>query len=212
MKIGSHETHPLADVFPLMDEQALATLADDIRDNGLLMSVTLTQDGRILDGRNRYLACLRVGVEPRFITYDHDDVGLMASYVASKNLQRRDLDPGQRALCARRLLALCRRRSPRKQPSLPGVPEADSTAAAALDDATPELLEATTRGDIPLAIAAQVAAMPDDEQRAFVEKARVVRTRAVELSPQELENLRDGYDSLGSHPATTVIERMVPGL
>ena len=47
-----------------MDDQGLQALAEDIRANGLLNDIVLHQ-GKILDGRNRYLACGMAGVEPR---------------------------------------------------------------------------------------------------------------------------------------------------
>lgn len=47
-------------------------LVQSIRDRGLLQPLVLDEDGRILDGRNRYAACKIHGIAPEFVTYDAD--------------------------------------------------------------------------------------------------------------------------------------------
>jgi hypothetical protein len=43
--------HPLAEIFPLLDESGLNAMADDIRKNGLHQAIII-HDGKVLDGRN----------------------------------------------------------------------------------------------------------------------------------------------------------------
>jgi len=171
VKIGNHQTHPAADAFPLMDDAALCGLVESIRAYGQWLPIVLL-DGMVLDGRNRYLACLQAGVEPKFTDYtgptDKDSV---AGYVAIMNLDRRDLTPGGRALSARRLGALIRERKPRNQPSLPGT-EADHQAEVVLGDGTKELHEAVERGEIPIELAAEVAKHEPEQQRKLIEKLK----------------------------------------
>ena len=99
MKFGPYESHPVADLFPLMrdtDREGFSGLITDIRDDGLIDPIVL--DGNVLlDGRNRYLACVEAEVEPRFIQFK--DLGLSISphvYAFERNQSRRSLTPEQR--------------------------------------------------------------------------------------------------------------------
>jgi ParB-like chromosome segregation protein Spo0J len=93
-----YDPHPAAMLFPMMPEEELQALAEDIRDNGLIDPIMLC-DGKILDGRNRYVACERVEVTPRFID-SNGSVHSPTLYVLSKNLHRRHLTISQRAAVA----------------------------------------------------------------------------------------------------------------
>ena len=50
------KVHPLAEIFPLLDDKALQDLADDIKQNGQQTPI-LACRGTIVDGRNRLKAC-----------------------------------------------------------------------------------------------------------------------------------------------------------
>ena len=103
MRIGCYQTDPACDLFPLMSESDLDDLAKDVGRNGLQSPIVL-HHGRILDGRNRLLACLRAGAEPRF---DHwRGAGSPMAWLVSMNLHRRHLDTSQRGMIAARALAV----------------------------------------------------------------------------------------------------------
>jgi hypothetical protein len=89
------EVHPLAAVFPMMTDDELVDLADDIKANGLLHNIVLDADGRLVDGRNRLRACEIAGVEPTFDRLNGHDA---AAFIVSANLARRNLTKGQQAM------------------------------------------------------------------------------------------------------------------
>lgn len=88
-----HELHPLCVLFPRLTGGEFDALRDDIAANGLRQPIVL-HDGMILDGGNRYLACLEAHVEPKFVQFDGDN---LVTFVLSANLHRRHMTPGQQA-------------------------------------------------------------------------------------------------------------------
>jgi hypothetical protein len=95
---GRVKAHSAADLFPLMADDELQALADDIAANGLNQPI-VTYDGAILDGRNRYRACEIASVEPEFEEWTDPGCGPVA-WVVSQNLLRRHLTATQRASLA----------------------------------------------------------------------------------------------------------------
>lgn len=75
----------------MMQADELQDLVTDIKNNGLIEPIVLYED-KILDGRNRYLACGEAGEKPHYDYYKGDEP---VSYVVSKNLHRRHLNPTQ---------------------------------------------------------------------------------------------------------------------
>jgi hypothetical protein len=99
-----YDFHPLADIFPILEDKspAFEALVDDVRERGQQEPVWLL-DGKILDGRNRYLACQRLNKEVQVKDFiGADPVG----FVLSANLHRRHLNESQRAMVAAKLASL----------------------------------------------------------------------------------------------------------
>jgi len=84
-------------MFPLLEQEELNELAEDIKKNGLLQPIIL-YDGKILDGRNRYLACNSINIKPKFIIGTFKNREEAEDYVISENLHRRHLNKDQIAI------------------------------------------------------------------------------------------------------------------
>lgn len=88
--------HPLAERFPMMSGDQFNQLRDDIRANGLREAIWL-YEGLILDGRNRYKACLELGIEIASRNFTGDSP---IAFVWSMNGARRQLTKSQLAALA----------------------------------------------------------------------------------------------------------------
>lgn len=91
--MAHHELHPLCTLFPRLAGAEFDALKADISANGLRQPIVLL-DGMILDGGNRYRACIDAGVKPTFTKFTG---GNIVSFVLSANLHRRHMSAGQQA-------------------------------------------------------------------------------------------------------------------
>ena len=96
---GDYKVHPLADQFPLIENKEFTKLVRDIEKIGLRNSIVLSPDAKtIVDGRNRFLACIEARVDPHFrILGEHYTPEMIIDFIVSENLRRRDLTTGQKA-------------------------------------------------------------------------------------------------------------------
>lgn len=168
--------HPIADAFPMMSEQELDDLAQDIKARGLQHPVVL-YEGKILDGRNRSEAAKRGGVPITHEAYDGDDP---VGFVISLNIKRRHLDQSQRAMAASKLAELPRGR-PSENASIDALTVADAAALMNVSEPSverakvvrrkgaPELVTAVEKGEIAVSTAADLARLPEPEQRNAIE-------------------------------------------
>jgi|SRR5215813_3158536 len=105
------KVHPAADLFPMLPEDELRKLGEDIKTNGLQEKVLLWRDAAgeryVVDGRNRLDAMEAVGLDTlkdnhlNLDLYDaawnrSEDVDVYA-YIISKNIRRRHLTKEQQA-------------------------------------------------------------------------------------------------------------------
>ncbi len=87
--------HPVAQLFPMLDVEGLGDLVESIREQGLLDPIVLDEQGRVLDGRNRLVACQAAGIKPEIVPYEGDDPD---GYALTVNITRRHLSKGQQAM------------------------------------------------------------------------------------------------------------------
>ena len=107
-EIGGLRVHPIANIMPMMSVSELDALALDIQEQGLREPIWLFKKEGVdylLDGRNRSLACQRVGVIPEYRYYEGDENSLLG-FVISLNIQRRSLSGGQKACLAIEILPM----------------------------------------------------------------------------------------------------------
>jgi hypothetical protein len=130
------KVHPGADVFPMMSDEELAKLGEDIEATGLKHQIILTSDGlTLLDGRNRLEPMERAGIPlNRSVHVRHYGDGDSVALVIASNIRRRHLTKEQQAD-----LIVAAHRASRQVGEVPkrhvkGKPgsEKDSTKAAAI--------------------------------------------------------------------------------
>ncbi len=97
--------HPAANVFPIMGDDELRLLADDIRANGLREPIFRDADDLIVDGRNRWIACRLADKHCGAIKFgpEHGDP---IAFIVSHNIHRRHMSSSQLAVCAAELATL----------------------------------------------------------------------------------------------------------
>jgi ParB-like chromosome segregation protein Spo0J len=224
------EFHPIANLFPLIQGDEFERLKDDVRANGLHHNI-VTYQGMILDGRNRYRACMAVGAQPRFVEYLGSDP---FGYVARLNLLRRHLSPTQRAMIAAEMATMKLGDNQHKggcapvptlltelksndKPSAPVVLVSQSeaadrmnvstrtvtSAAKVLEQGSPELIEAVKADAVTVKTAAVIADLPKAQQSEIVSEG----PKAVAGAAKVLRAGKAG--ALGSRPSSEKAEILI---
>jgi len=185
----TYEAHPYANEFPMMSDAELGDLAAKIKATRQEVPIVLDQHERVVDGRNRLAACRRAGVGPivekRIFKTDRD----VLDYVTAMNLARRHLSATQRAIIADRLANLKDGQHKSGMPT--GIPDTETplfVPSVSLDEAAeklkvsrrhtararrvrlnaiPEIQEMVAHEELTILPADEVAAMPEEEQRAM---------------------------------------------
>lgn len=188
------EFHPLANLFPLMPDAELVALGEDIEANGLRDPIWLFE-GKILDGRNRYLACIAKDIDHRVEYYRGKDA---LGFVLSKNLHRRHLSTSQRAMIAAELLNLrptdanLRPTVDQAAKALNVSPRSVDSASKVLEQAAPKLVNAVKAGEVTVAAAEAVSdALPKKEQAAVVKSGTVPEVAKEQREAQAIARKRE---------------------
>jgi N6-adenosine-specific RNA methylase IME4 len=178
--------HPFANLFPLIDGVEFEEFVADVRQCGGVREPIVLYEGKILDGRNRYRGSLQAGTPCPMRVYDGDDP---LSFVISLNLKRRHLDESQRAMVAAKLATLAHgQRQTGKFAALPTQAEASAllnvaersvrSAAVVRDHGAPELQHAVDRGEVAVSTAADLTALPIEQQQKVVARGEQEVLRA----------------------------------
>lgn len=175
----SYSIHPAAELFPPMSDDEFGRLIADIRDHGQRDPIVVHQNA-VIDGRNRFLACQRLGIEPKAIEWD--GVGTIEAFVVSKNLHRRHLNESQRAMIAAKLATLRHGSNQYRQE--------DASIAASSPNAT-----ASTTAPTSERTAQAEAAGLLNVSRASVQRARVVLDKGTK---EEIKSVEEGAAAVSS--------------
>lgn len=178
--------HDAANIFPLMGDDELALMANDIATHGLKVPIEKLGE-EIIDGRNRYRACLLCDVEPSYIAADIGDESPV-DYVISLNLLRRHLTEPQRAMVGARTIEHYAKEAKERQARKPkdsvpvNLPEQTGdardkagesvgvsgksvdSASKVIANGSASLIKAADSGEIAISTAAKLSALPKQEQ------------------------------------------------
>lgn len=189
--------HEAACIFPLMTDEQIDSLAKDIKTNGLIVPISV-MGGKILDGRNRWIACSRISKTPKTIVVNPTDP---IAYVLSMNRERRHLDDGQAAMAGARGKELYERQANERLKESgkrfgKGVdncphPIADKgkardkageavgvsgrqvdRASRVLSHGSQALIDACDKGEVAVSAAAKLAVLPKEIQSEVIKQAR----------------------------------------
>jgi hypothetical protein len=164
--------HEYAEVFPLIDGAEFDSLVDDIKSYGLREPI-VRYKGKILDGRNRFLASQKAKIKPKYRDFKGDDAAALA-FVVSANVQRRHLNASQLAMAAARISTM-RNGDNQHSEGLPigrgsalvGASERNTARARkVIDEGSKPLQRAVEAGDVSVSRAAAVVDLPKSEQLA----------------------------------------------
>jgi hypothetical protein len=95
-----YEIHELCNLFP-RDEWVVSAIAQSLSNGEPLYCPITLYEGKILDGKIRYEACKRAGVNPKFLVFPDDYPeykGSAKDFVISANVMRQQLSESQRAV------------------------------------------------------------------------------------------------------------------
>jgi len=197
-----YQSHPLAELLPVMGSNEYLGLKSDIQAHGQHETIQLYQ-GMILDGRHRFRACQELDIPPKIEQWTGTDA---RQYVLSINLKRRHLSAGQRALAAAYMVATSSRG--RNQHTNKGAavaapsqeeaaalfdisPDSIQRAKKVLADAAPAIIEMVRKDELAIAKAAQVAKLPKKDQlKALRSKKVEVLAQADEIKAKKCAEVR----------------------
>lgn len=168
-----YEVHPDASEFEPMPYNELLDLAKSIETSGLRQPILTDHEGRIVDGQNRLIACLVLGLDPEFDAVS----GSVRDAIIDLNIRRRHMTPSQRAILLSKFGAHMTQ-AKRAEVAQVGV-RTQAQADKVVESGVPELQEAVQDGVVPLHNAVQVASLPSEKQaeimQEFGKNDRVIR-------------------------------------
>ena len=190
LKTQALAVHSASEIFPMMARHEYEALKTDIDKNGLQCPIML-YEGQILDGRNRYNACLDTGTEPHFVQYKGKNP---EAFVLSVNINRRQLTKAQASLVAAKIANKPEGRTGKNSANLHSLEDAAdlfgvsrrsvATAKDFLSKADPTLVKLVDEVGSKLSLDAAylVADLPIEEQQELASQGfKAVKAKAADL-------------------------------
>lgn len=202
------EFHDVANIFPMMSSAEYGALTNDILENGQHEPIW-THDGKIIDGRNRYQACLELGIEPRFREWNGQ--GSLVAFVVSLNLHRRHLDESQRAMVGARIKPMFENEARARQGARTDLranlrggdsgkasqkaaeavnvsPRSVESASRVIERGVPGLADAVLSGNASVSAATEVATLsPEEQEEVLAAGPDAIREAAKEVRAAKQE-------------------------
>lgn len=203
------EAHEIATLFPSMSQVDLDQLRESIGAQGQLEEILLFE-GKILDGRHRYQACLALGIEPRFREFEGTAQEAFA-YSVALNLSRRHLTTVQRAAAGAGIKEFQARLLAGSAPAAAAAPEAPEPEAPAPEAAAPEAAPPSPSTEEEPAAPEPVADAPAPEPAPRISPR--INAKAREIASQRVGVSGRAIDTAAKikHEAPDVFERMLAG-
>lgn len=189
--------HEVADIFPMMGATEFDGLVRDIAEHGQREPIVI-HNNMILDGRNRYKACIKLGLKP--ITREWDGDGSPVAYVISLNLHRRHLNESQRSLVAAKVANMPLGGATYRSANL----QTDSISQAE----AARMLNVSTRS-VATAVKVQREATPDTVaevergDKTITEAMREIKRDNIERKRQAVREIIDTIPVVESEPGPT---------
>ena len=201
------ELHPLSSLFPRMSGSEFEAFKDDIATNGQREPITI-HNGLILDGGNRFRACIELNMEPDIKEFEGESI---VAFILSANLHRRHLTAGQQAAIVASVQDWDKAHPAHKvkagnvtaleagnvtkldtvadRTALSGASEKTQRTADKIARENPELIKKVARGEVTLAEASGI-------ERKATPKPEPVQEPAFDPRQHELDELRTSVEEL----------------
>ena len=222
------------DLIPPLSSEERSGLEESIRKDGCRDHLSVWKEEEILlDGHNRLAICEEHGVPFQTYSVSLKDRTAAKVWIIKNQVSRRNLNESQRAMLAAKLATL--ERGDNQHTQICGTSQGDAarlfnvsqrtvtSAKRVLTAGSPELQAAVSTGQVPVSVAAEIATVPVEEQRAILGqneagiqrhskeiKAKRVEARVVEPAAPETEHRVTASTATASTTATVdEIERAI---
>ena len=210
------EPHPYSLLIPEATDEEFQALKSDIAENGLQERIALYQ-GKILDGRHRYRACIELEIEPDLMPLDDDLTDKKAmSLVISMNVKRRHLTAGQKAMIAAEMVTE-RHGGDRKSDQVANLqldpitreeaanmmsvsPRSVDHASKVIEKASSKVVDSVKKGEVAVSDAASIVDKPKKVQDFAVKSVREAKKKAEETGKDNKVTLKKVAQVADSNP------------